>query len=57
MMSARRYIEAATADQMLFELTPEWRDRFRTARDELRSFAEHGGMVGRSHLFDEENSV
>ena len=48
--SARRYIEAAAADQMLFELTPAWRTRFRDARSHLREFAERGGMVGTSHL-------
>ena len=55
--SARRYIETATADQMLFELTPAWRDRMYHARAELRLFAERGGMVGSSHLLDEETSV
>ena len=55
--SARRYIETATADQMIFELTPVWRTRMLHARDELRLFAERGGMVGSSRLLDEETSI
>ena len=55
--SARRYIEAATADQMLFRLDPGWRDRFLSARQALQPFAARGGMVGRSRLFDDVDSL
>ena len=55
--SARRYIEAATADQMLFTLSPDWRGRFLEARNELKLFASRGGMGGRSRLFDDLDSL
>ena len=55
--SARRYIETATAAQMIFELTPAWRTRMLHARDELRLFAERGGMVGSSQFLDDGTSI
>ena len=50
--AARRYIDAANADQILFQLTPAFRARFQHARDQLRQFSERGGGVGSSTLFD-----
>ena len=54
MPAARRYIEFALADQMIFELTPDWRARLMAAREHLLEFAQRGGMVGRSRLFDDD---
>ena len=49
--AARRYIDAAIADQILFELSPAWRARFQHARERLREFAERGGGGGSSSIF------
>ena len=52
-ITARRYIETALADQMLFELSPEWRQRMFQSREALQTFAERAGSGGRSRLFDD----
>ena len=49
--AARRYIDAALADQILFELTPAFRARFQQAREQLREFSRRGGGGGSSTLF------
>jgi len=55
--TARRYIEAALAEQMIFELTPAWLRRMQQDRARLLAFARRGGMVGRSRLFDDVLSL
>ena len=52
--TARRYIETALAEHMIFELTPACRGRMIEARAELFLFGVRGGMVGRSRLFDDD---
>ena len=49
--SARRYIDSAIADQMLFVVNPAWRARFQHAHDQLKQFAERGGGGGSSSIF------
>ena len=51
--TARRYIEAALAEQMIFELSPAWLRRMQQDRARLLDFARRGGMGGRSRLFDD----
>ena len=55
--TARRYIEAALAEQMIFELSPAWLRRMQQARAHLFEFARSGGMGGRSRLFDDVLSL
>ena len=51
--TARRYIEAALAEQMIFELSPAWLRRMQQDRARLSDFARREGMGGRSRLFDD----
>ena len=55
--TARRYIESALAEQMIFELSPAWLRRMQQARAHLFEFARSGGMGGRSRLFDDVLSL
>ena len=51
--TARRYIESALAEQMIFELSPVWLRRMQQDRARLLDFARRGGMGGRRRLFDD----
>ena len=55
--TARRYIESALAEQMIFELSPAWLRRMQQDRARLLDFARRGGMGGRSRLFDDVLSL
>lgn len=51
--AARRYIDEATAAEILFSAPVEWHQRVILAQRTLLEFAPRGGMVGSSVLFDE----